>query len=376
MRLRFAEVFRGRSTVLFLSVAILFCCALLFAQMPTPDPSKKSSEIYKNVQVLKDVPSDQLVPSMKFISSALGVHCEYCHVENAFDKDDKKTKQTARKMIQMMFAINTNNFDGHPEVSCYSCHRGNPKPLAIPLISESAPKLLNAPVPEPQPNPPDLPKPEEIVQKYVAAMGGADAISRLNSLSEHGSINLGGREFQMDVMIKSPNRIATITHFPGANSISTSDGKTGWVLFPGSPARSMTAADMDSARMDADLHFALDLKTAFTALQVEKKIKIADKDAILLVGKRAGMPPVELYFDAETGLLVRMVRYESSALGLNPNQIDYSDYRDVAGVKFPFHWTSAFPTGRSAVQIASAEPNAAIRDDVFSKPSPAAPPSQ
>jgi hypothetical protein len=96
----------------------------------------------------------------------------------------------------------------------------------------------------------------------------------------------------------------------------------------------------------------------------------------MLVWKRAGMPPVELYFDAETGLLVRMVRYESSALGLNPNQIDYSDYRDVAGVKIPFHWTSSFPTGRSAAQIATAEANAAIRDDVFSKPSPPPPTSQ
>jgi photosynthetic reaction center cytochrome c subunit len=370
MRLRFAEVFRSKPTVPVLSAGILFCCVLVFAQMPTPDPSKKSSEVYKNVQVLKDVPSDQLIPSMKFISSALGVHCEYCHVENTFDKDDKKTKQTARKMMQMMFAINTNNFDGHQEVTCYSCHRGNPKPLAIPLIAESNPKLLNSPVPETQPNPPDLPKPEEIVQKYVAALGGADALSKLNSLSKHGSAELGGRQFQMDVMIKSPNRIATITHFPGGDSISTWDGKAGWMLFPGSPVRAMAAADVDAARMDADLHFALDLKTAFTELQVERKMKIADKDTIMLVGKRPGMPPVELYFDAQTGLLVRIVRYESSALGLNPNQIDYSDYRDVAGVKIPFHLTSTFPTGRSAVQIATAEPNAAIRDDVFSKPSP------
>ena len=370
MKARFAEVFRGKPTALFLPAGILFCCVVLLAQMPTPDPSKKSSEVYKNVPVLKDVPSDQLVPSMKFISSALGVHCEYCHVENAFDKDDKKTKQIARKMMQMMFAINANNFDGHQEVTCYSCHRGNPKPLPIPVIAESAPKLLNAAVEEPQPNPPDLPKPEEIVQKWVTALGGVDAISKLNSLSEHGSANLGGRQFQMNVMIKSPNRIATITHFPGGDSISTSDGKTGWTLFPGSPVRSMSAADLDAARMDADLHFALDLKTAFTELQVEKKLKIADKDVIMLVGKRSGMPPVELYFDAQTGLLMRTVRYESSALGLNPNQIDYSDYRDVAGVKIPFHWASAFPTGRSAVQIANAEPNAAIRDDVFSKPSP------
>src|SRR5690348_16360482 len=130
MRLRFAEVFRCKPTTLVLSAGVLFCCVLLFAQTPSPDPSKKSRQVDTNVEVLKDVPSDQLVPSMKFTSSALGVHCEYCHVENAFAKDHKKTKQTARKMLQMMFAINTNNFDGHQEVTCYSCHRGNPKPLA------------------------------------------------------------------------------------------------------------------------------------------------------------------------------------------------------------------------------------------------------
>ena len=349
--------------------AILLACALLLAQMPVPSANKKSSEVFKNVQVLKDVPSDQLVPSMKFIASALGVRCEYCHVENAFDKDDKKTKQTARKMMQMMFGINQNNFDGHQEVTCYSCHRGSPKPLAIPVISDPMPRPLNAQAAPEQPNPPDLPKPDEILQKYVAAVGGNDAISRLNTLVEHASANLGGRDFQQDIFVKSPNRIAVVTHFPGgAKGVTAIDGSSGFASFPGAPVRPMSAGDVDASRIDADLHFALDMKTLFSELDVTKKVTIGDKETILLVGKRKNMPDVEMYFDSQTGLLARTVRYESSPLGLNPTQLDYSDYRDAGGVKVPFHWTSTAPTGRFNVQIANVEANTPINDDVFSKP--------
>jgi photosynthetic reaction center cytochrome c subunit len=102
---------------------------------------------------------------MQFITSSLGVQCEYCHVEKAFDKDDKKPKQTARKMMQMMFAIDA-NFDGQA-VTCYSCHRGSRKPLAIPVIAESQPHLLNEAAQPEQANPPNLAETDEIVQKII-----------------------------------------------------------------------------------------------------------------------------------------------------------------------------------------------------------------
>lgn len=361
-----------RAHRLWVAAGICVASLALCAQMPIADANKKSSEVFKNVQVLKDVPSDQIVPSMKFISAALGVRCEYCHVENAFDKDDKKPKLIARKMMQMMFAINANNFEGRREVTCYSCHRGSPKPVAIPVISDSMPRPLNAPAPPAQPNPPDLPKPDDIVQKYVAALGGAGAIANMKTLVEHASADLGGRQFQQDIYIKSPDRIATVTHFPGANGVTAFDGTTGFVSFPGSPARPMSAGDMNAARQDADLHFPLDMKNFFPELDVMKKVSVEGKETVLVIGKRTGLPDVEMYFDSGTGLLVRIVRYETSALGLNPTQIDYSDYRDTGGVKIPFHWTSVAPTGRFSVQVTSAEPNALISDDVFTQPKAAA----
>src|SRR5580698_4920812 len=106
------------------------------AQSATP---KLAEEQFKNIKVLKGVPADQVFPAMQFISISLGVECEFCHVQGAggkmeFDKDDKKNKQTARKMMEMMFAINKDSFDGHREVTCYSCHRGSPEPVGTPLV--------------------------------------------------------------------------------------------------------------------------------------------------------------------------------------------------------------------------------------------------
>src|SRR5882757_9967681 len=95
---------------------------------------KKTEKQFKNIQVLKGIPADQLIPGMQFITASLGVGCEFCHVEGAFEKDDKKPKQTARKMMAMMFAINKDNFEGHREVTCYSCHRGSIDPVETPAV--------------------------------------------------------------------------------------------------------------------------------------------------------------------------------------------------------------------------------------------------
>ena len=91
-----------------LVVALAAALLVVHAQNPTqasapqtgaPAAPKTASQQFKNIQVLKDVPADQLIPAMQFITASLGVDCEYCHVEHAFDKDDKKPKVMARKMM-------------------------------------------------------------------------------------------------------------------------------------------------------------------------------------------------------------------------------------------------------------------------------------
>src|ERR1700730_7492522 len=129
---------------------------------PTTFKVKMAEEAYKNVQSLKSIPADQVIASMHFITYSLGVECSFCHLEGAYEKDDKKPKQTARKMMQMMFTINHENFEGKREVTCYSCHRGSAHPRATPIIAEAGVQPVAEDMPDDGAVPADAPTAEQI----------------------------------------------------------------------------------------------------------------------------------------------------------------------------------------------------------------------
>src|SRR5580658_4851903 len=153
---------------------------------------KKAEEQFKNIQALKGIPSDQLIPAMQFIAASLGVECEYCHVARAFDKDDKKPKVTARKMIAMMMAINKENFEGHRVVTCYSCHRGSAAPVGIPIITDEEPKPAAAEGKQPGEEKPVLPAADQLLDKYLSSVGGAAALQKITTRVEKGSLTMFG----------------------------------------------------------------------------------------------------------------------------------------------------------------------------------------
>lgn len=330
-------------------------------------PDRKSGEVFKNLKVLNNTPSDLLLPSMQFITSSLGVSCEYCHVENAFDKDDKKPKNTARQMMQMVNEINS-KFQGKQEVTCYSCHRGTPKPLTVPSVAGVTTRLLSQPVPPVQQEPPNQPPPRDVIAKYAKARGGASAIASVASLEENGKFESDALSFAIDVYATRSGRSANVIHFPGVDRITVFNGTSGLIAVPGRPTRAMTPGEADAARLDIDLQFAPDLNKVFPEIKLTGISKVGTVAAFDLIGKRPGLPPVEMYFGLGSGLLLRTVQYSPSALGLNPTQTDYSDYRDASGVKIPFHWISATPTGRLSVQIEAVRTNVEIPEKVFSIP--------
>ena len=338
------------------------------ADWPATSPDKKSGDVFKNLKVLNETPSDQLLPSMQFITSSLGVHCDYCHLENAFEKDDKRPKQTARQMMQMVKEINNTQFKDKQKVTCYSCHRGSPKPLTVPAIPSTTPRLLSEPVSDKPSESSTQSTPATVIAKFVTALGGTDAIAGLNSLEEAGTFHSDAREFPIELYQAKPGRSAARIHFPGADRLTVFDGASGSITLPGRPTRAMTSGEVDAARMDADLQFALNLNQIFQEIKLAGTSKLGTEDAVLLSGERAGLPPVEMYFGATSGLLLRIVHYLPSALGLNPVQTDYSEYRKIPGVgiKIPFQWTSSTPTGRFTVQVRTARANVAIPEAVFS----------
>ena len=344
------------------------------AAAANPSP-KKAEEVFKNIQVLKGIPSDQVFPTMQFITASLGVECDFCHVRDAFEKDDKKPKATARKMMEMMFAINADNFDRRRAVTCYSCHRGSVQPMAIPAVMIEEPK---EPMGEPHRAEGDKksseakestgPTADQLLDKYIQAVGGASAVDRISSRVMKGSIDFGGKSLPIDIYAKDPEKRISLTRMPNGDSVTAFNGKEGWLGTPGRPLREMHGSDLDGAAIDADLHLATHLKQMFSKMQVRGSKKIDDHQAYEVVGDRESKTPIELYFDAQSGLLVRLVRYGDTALGWLPTQIDYADYREANGVKIPYRWTLARPSGKFTIQVNEMQQNIPVDDAKFVKP--------
>ena len=358
--LRFVAV---SAAILALSIGMLFANPLAQQSADGPKP-KIAEDAYKNITTLKGIPAEQLIPTMQFISASLGVECDFCHVEHAFDKDDKKPKLIARKMIVMMTAINKDNFEGHRQVTCNSCHHGSLHPAAIPAIAEEDSKPAEASHDE-QLAPPSITS-GEVIEAYIKALGGKAAIDNVSSrVMKAKMLGPGGRQMPIEIFTKTPDKRISLMHTPNGDSITAFDGHSGWLGAPGRPAREMATAENDAARLDADLHFATDIPKLFRQIRVGRPEKIGDKDTTVLMAMREGQPPVKLYFDKQSGLLVRMVRYTETALGRNPTQIDYADYRDSGGAKTPYRWTIARPGGRFTIQVDEAQSNVPIDDQKF-----------
>ncbi len=209
---------------------------------------------------------------------------------------------------------------------------------------------------------------DQIVEKYVAAVGGADAIRKINSRVETGKILAGGRETPIDVITKAPNKRVTITHNSGSDSFTAFDGTAGWMGNTGRPAREMSAAESGASGLDAEFALALRLKEIFPQLRRGRLETIGGVECETLIGSGPRLPQVRLYFDAASGLLVRMVRFAETPVGRMATQIDYADYREADGVKIPFRWTLARPNGRFTIQIAEVKSNVSLDDAKFAKP--------
>jgi photosynthetic reaction center cytochrome c subunit len=341
--------------------------------------SKLAEEQYKNIKVLKGIPADQLIPAMQFMTASLGVECEFCHVHEghgmAFDKDDKKTKVTARKMMEMMFVINKDNFDGKREVTCYSCHQGAAHPVATPLITASMPMTEGAAEKKPGEVEPVFPPADQFFAEYLAAVGGPDALRKITSRVEKGTLSIGDQHSAADVLQKAPDKRLSTMHLAGGDSTTAFDGHAGWMAVPGRPPHMMNDAENEAVRMDADLYFPIHVKTMRQKFTVKPGEKIDGHDTDLVIGETEGQTPLKLYFDTQSGLLVRLMRYAETPLGRLPTQIDYADYREADGVKIPYRWTLSRPGNRFTIQVDQLQQNVPIDDGKFAPPPSPPPPA-
>lgn len=343
---------------------------------PAAGAPKTAEQQFKNIQALKDIPAEQLIPTMQFIAASLGVECEFCHVEHEMQKDDKKTKVTARKMITMELAINKNHFDNEIDVTCYTCHRGTPHPVGTPILSAEATQPGPAKNEEAAEAKPNLPSADQILDKYLAAVGGAGALMKIKSRVQKGNLTAGPMQAAIEVYSEAPDKRVSISHTQGGESVTAFNGEVGWLSIRNGMHR-MTTAEREAARIDAELYFPARVRELYKDFSVKPGDDINGHATYLVMAKPSGpnQPSLQLYFDQSTGLLLRQMRFAQTPLGRNPTQIDYAEYRDADGVKIPYQWTLTRPNGSFTIKIDQVQQNVAIDQKLFVAPSEPPPPA-
>jgi hypothetical protein len=364
------------------TAAIFFTTiALIAGQATPPQRQPMAEEVFKNIQVLKGVPADEFLGSMGFIANALAVNCTYCHVGEGgggwdeYAKDTDK-KEKARKMMVMMNTINKTYFGGTRRVTCVSCHNGANRPKTT---TNMAVYYRATPTDEPDDilrQAPGAPSAEQVIDKYLAASGGAERLAAFTSFVAKGTyLGYGEAEKRpFEVYAKAPGQRTEITHTLSGDSTITYDGRLGWTSMPEAfsplPTRALAGTELEGAKLDAALSFPGQLKQALKTWRGAIPATMGDHDVQVIQGNSESGLPVKLYFDDESGLLMRQVRYTETPIGRNSWEIDYDDYRNVGntGVKMPFKRTMSWLDGRNVYALTNVQPNVRIDAAKFAKP--------
>ncbi len=335
-----------------------------------------AEQVFKNVQVLKGIPVDEFMSTMGIFSAALGMSCEDCHASNDtkwenYALDTSPKKRTARRMVMMMAAINKDNFGGRQMVTCYSCHRGGDHPKVTPNLTT----LYNMPdEPDDVITPaPGAPSADQVLDKYIQAIGGSQRLAQLTSFVAKGtSVGYGpeGNKRPVEIFAKAPGQRTTIIHTDNGDNTTTFDGRAGWLAAPlrPVPVLELSGGALEGVKLEAELSFPARIKQTLSNWRVGVATTINDRDVQVVQGTAAGGTIATLYFDAQSGLLVRLLRFSNSMVGRTPTQIDYSDYRDVSGVKMPFRWTMSWLDGKENVELSEVQANVSVDASKFAKP--------
>lgn len=318
-------------------------------------------QAYKNIQVLNGLfPAGALPTVMAVFSKSLGVDCTHCHVRGEFEKDDKPAKQTARKMIEMVKEANK-----YTRVVCYTCHQGQLKPVSFPPRAEPIPPPKAAEIMSSGP----LPSVDKVLGRYLRAIGGQAAIKRLKTRVMKGAlVSQRGGNAPLEIYAKAPNK--RVTHFqnPSGSAYMGYDGEAGWTKSPEQGLRELSGEELAMMRFDSEFYRELKLKELYPRLRVLGSAKLGERDAYVLEAM-AGSGAEKWFFDAQSGLLVRVEAELGPAGNKRLVVRELEDYRVVDGVRLPFttRWTR--PGFTWSFRFTEIVHNVPIEDGRFARPS-------
>ena len=339
-----------------------FACVFFVPKGATQTKTETAGQKFKNIKVLNDMPADQLGKVMNLMSASLNVKCNFCHVSNEadFDKDGKEEKNTAREMIKMNLELNKNYFNGRPEISCNTCHQGHSHPQSA--IN------LNPPAPEERPKQPETkPTIDQILAKYETALGGKANLEKITSRQIKAQrIEPDGKTLEDEEVLQKSDKMTVATKYGDYLVTEGFDGKSAWKR--GNKDEIVLKADeTEQIKRETQLFANPNLKAIYSKIDFRFVDKIDGREVYLVLATTADNSRERLYFDAQTGLLVRRVASTPTVIGVFQYQVDYADYKDFGGVKLPTMIKFAVPNIRWTRKVLDVKNNVAIDDAKFVK---------
>ena len=341
------------------ALAFALVAATAFAQAP-PEP--------KNVQILKGMSNAQLIRTMQFMSASLGVSCDFCHVRTADNHldaaaDTKEEKKTARQMIQLVIDTNTKFFNGNTEVSCETCHRGSTNPVSVPVL----PIAMNEPAPANETAAkPAQPARDEVLTRYTKALGNVDAAA-LTTVELKGTRDTQQGSAPFDVIV-APGRMRSTSTMQNGETVTVVNGTNGWMR-DAKGTRTLQPNQIETANGVAEA-YRLTLPSDIPGNAFTHRMAVDGKQYDVIIYRPSPATRVRLYFDPATGLLDKRITLTQSPVGMIPQETDFSDYRDVNGVKLPFtvKVQTVDPRAGATRHYSDIKLNAKVDDKDFGEP--------
>jgi hypothetical protein len=365
------------------TATLVFAASIAVAarQAATPDAPQMSETFFKDIRVLKGIPVDEFIDTMGMFAAATAKDCTGCHSPQILDGNvaafaiETPMIQKARFMVGMVNTINRNFFGNTKRVSCFTCHSNTSVPQNVPNMSIQ----YGDPVDNPDSlefivaKGSDPSQIDGVFAKYLDALGGAQRLNAVTSFTATGTYagwDTGLSPVPLDIYAKAPQQYTTVAHRTEGDSIWAYDGQNAWEVSINAALPSaipLTKGNLDGAKLDALVALApTRLRQSFAKWEITKGL-IDDKPVQILRGTNQGQQPVNFYFD-NSGLLVRLLRWNETLVGPVATQYDYSDYRDVGGVKRPFHVVKTSTRNQVTMEIKEIRPNVAIDAAKFAKP--------
>jgi len=347
--------------------------AWLTAQTSEKAQEKTAEQVNKNIQVFKGLPASKLRNTMFFFRYSLGVNCNYCHTFGQFELDTKPPKAKAREMIRMVSEINKNHFEGWQVVNCYTCHQGSLTPKTEIPANRMGIQSMFGPhsVPSRDEKPPILPALDEVLNKYVEALGGKDALSKLTSKVSTGSvITSEGMVVSREIDEASPNlRLDVRRSGSEFGDFSEGfDGSSGWRK-GNRGIGNLNGEQLAQSQMEAQFTPALRIRELYTKLAVTGQEKIDAETATIVAGISTITGKRErLYFGVQSGLLVRRSVVTDNYVGSITTDTYYEDYRAINGIKTPMLVSEYSPDSGSITKFDRVQYNVPIDAGKFKKP--------